>query len=140
MTLGFGVAWRFPAAAIAGHQSAWFFLGIGCMLAGVALRWYAIWVLGRYFTRDVATHPGQHVVTTGPYRWIRHPSYAGGLLTCFGVGLALTNWLSILAIMGPLGVGYLYRVRVEELALGRALGSEYLTYMRHTKRFIPGLF
>jgi protein-S-isoprenylcysteine O-methyltransferase Ste14 len=44
-----------------------FFVGIGFMLAGVAFRWYAIWTLGSFFTRNVATHADQQVVLHGPY-------------------------------------------------------------------------
>ena len=61
------------------------------MVAGVALRWYASYRLGRFFTRDVATQVDQTVVRDGPYRFVRHRSYSGTLLTLRGIGLALDN-------------------------------------------------
>ena len=117
-----------------------FWLGIVCMLLGVALRWYAIRTLGRFFTWDVAVRGDQTVVQTGPYRYIRHPAYSGTLLTTLGIGLALTNWLSLVAIVGCTLIGHLYRVRVEEAALRKTLGQPYADYMRRTKRFIPFVF
>lgn len=114
-----------------------FAFGIILMLAGEAFRWYSVRVLGRYFTRQVAIQPGQTVVEDGPYRWIRHPSYTGAMLTMFGAGLALTNWLSLFSIMVFAIVGYSYRIWVEEMTLVDALGEPYRDYMRRTKRIIP---
>jgi protein-S-isoprenylcysteine O-methyltransferase Ste14 len=62
------------------------------MAVGIAIRQWAVMVLGRYFTTNVRVHPGQTVVEEGPYRWVRHPSYTGMLITFVGIGLALWNW------------------------------------------------
>lgn len=134
------VANTVPAATIVWRQPVVFWVGIALILAGVAFRWYAIRVLGRFFTRDVATRPGQVVVEKGPYRLVRHPSYSGALLSLLGVGLALTNWLSLLAILAGMLVGFGYRVHVEEQALCEALGKPYRDYMKRTRRFVPYLW
>ena len=139
----------FPAAfivaswsrfALLSHRVMWFALGILILLAGSMLRRYCFRTLGRYFTGNVRVHADHSVIEVGPYRYVRHPSYTGGMLMYLGTGLALTNWMStlILAAMGALT--YAYRVRVEEQALGSSLGQPYLGYMRRTKRFIPFLF
>lgn len=83
--LDFTLAFLVPQAAIGWERQGVFFLGIGLMLAGMAFRWYSIAVLGKYFTVDVAVHAGQTVVEAGPYRYIRHPSYTGVLVTFVGV-------------------------------------------------------
>lgn len=140
LALNFWLAWFFPGAAIRGQRAAVFLLGITCILLGVVLRWVAIRTLGRYFTRDVAVSADQAIVQTGPYRLIRHPAYSGTLLTMLGVGLALTNWASLAALLVCVFVGHSYRVAVEEKALIRVLGQPYLEYMRRTRRFIPYLF
>ena len=127
----------FPAATLAWNQPLQFWCGIAIMFAGLAFRWYAIFVLGRFFTRDVATRAGQYVVDSGPYRLIRHPSYTGGLMMFLGNGLAMTNWVSLSAILFGALVGYGYRVHVEEQALCAGLGDPYRQYMRRTRRFIP---
>jgi protein-S-isoprenylcysteine O-methyltransferase len=72
-----------------------FIAGICLMLLGVALRWYSVSVLGKYFTFDLAIHSGQVLVEVGPYRYIRHPSYSGALLSLLGFGLALGNWAGL---------------------------------------------
>ena len=114
-----------------------YWLGILLMVGGVAFRWYAIRCLGRYFTRVVMTQPDQQVVKTGPYRWIRHPSYTGVLLILLGYGLVLNDWLGLLVLLTISFAGFCYRVRVEERALVEALGQSYVTYMGQTRRFIP---
>jgi protein-S-isoprenylcysteine O-methyltransferase Ste14 len=126
--------------AILWHRTFVFAIGIFLMLVGVAFRWYSIRVLGKYFTRQVAIQPGQAVVENGPYRLIRHPSYSGALITIFGVGLALTNWLSLIGVMVITFIGYSYRVWVEEETLANVLGEPYLQYMKRTKRFIPFVY
>jgi len=122
------------------HPVVIFAVGIVLMAVGVIFRWYAIRVLGKYFTLRILIQPGQAVVQNGPYRWIRHPSYTGTLLTMFGLGLACTNWLSLIGVLAAGLIGYSYRVKVEEAALLNALGEPYRNYMQHTKRFIPFLF
>lgn len=110
------------------------------MLAGVALRWYSIRVLGRYFTRRIAIQPGHQVIQSGPYRYVRHPSYSGALLTILGVCLTMTNWIALLVPMACALAGYSYRAMVEERALCESIGMPYVEYMRRTHRFIPFLF
>ncbi len=128
------------SATINWHQAILFWIGIGAILAGTGLRWYSIRLLGRYFSRDVATREGQKIIDHGPYRLIRHPSYSGAMLALIGIGLALTNWLAIAALVVTEIVGYSYRVHVEEKALCDALGQAYRDYMKRTRRFIPYLW
>jgi len=140
MFLAFVCVQAVPAATMTWQQPLLFWAGIALILAGVTFRWYVIRILGRFFTRDVATHEDHHVVQSGPYRLIRHPSYTGVLVTVLGLGLALTNWLSLLIVLGCTVLGISYRVWVEERALCESLGDAYRDYMRRTKRFIPYLW
>jgi protein-S-isoprenylcysteine O-methyltransferase Ste14 len=124
------------AAAIAGGRPVIFVAGILLALAGIAMRQYAIATLGRFFTVRVMTAPDQVVVDTGPYRYVRHPSYTGSLLTVLGVLMCSTNWLALACFVLALP-GFLYRIRVEEGALLAALGQPYRDYMARTKRLVP---
>ncbi len=133
----FFFAFGVHAAMITWHSHAWFYAGVFLMVAGVLFRWHAIRVLGGSFTRDVVTRPGQTVVQAGLYRYIRHPAYTGTLLTMFGLGFALGNWLSLLTTLAGWAIGHIYRVSVEEKALENDLGQPYIEYERRTKRFIP---
>jgi protein-S-isoprenylcysteine O-methyltransferase Ste14 len=140
LALNFLLAGLFPAAAIPWYRTALFSIGVILILLGVALRWYAIWTLGRYFTRDVAVSADQQVVQTGPYRSIRHPAYSGTFLTMLGVGLAMTNWASLVTLLICVLIGHMYRVSVEEKALIQAIGQPYVEYMHRTRLFIPLVF
>ncbi len=135
---GIGLAFGFPDAAIRTGRTEVFVAGLVLMIAGMALRWYSIRVLGASFTLEVATRPGQTIVQSGPYRRIRHPSYTGALLTLLGILVCCANFASLAAIVLALA-GYAFRIRVEERALATQLGSPYLEYMRRTKRLIPFL-
>lgn len=128
---GVAIPWLRPQVTIA---------GIVVILLGTALRWWAIFTLGRYFTIDVAVRPTQSVVQSGPYRFVRHPSYTAILIMLLGVGMALANWASLVAMLAGGLIGLLYRVRAEERALVEGLGQPYMDYMRTTKRFIPFIF
>jgi protein-S-isoprenylcysteine O-methyltransferase Ste14 len=140
LALNFLLAGLFPAAAIPWYRTALFSIGVILILLGVALRWYAIWTLGRYFTRDVAVSADQQVVQTGPYRSIRHPAYSGTFLTMLGVGLAMTNWASLVTLLICVLIGHMYRVSVEEKALIQTIGQPYVEYMHRTRLFIPLVF
>jgi len=140
LSAGFTLTYTVPQAAMLWKRSSVFFVGIGLMLAGLAFRFYAMWVLGRFFTYDITVQAGQTVVEAGPYRYIRHPSYTGALITLVGLGLALGNWAALLTILACMGIAYAYRITVEEAALIAALGEPYKQYMRRTQRLVPFLF
>jgi protein-S-isoprenylcysteine O-methyltransferase Ste14 len=132
--LDFALAFILPQAAIVWKRPLVFFSGIALMLAGLAFRFYSMSLLGRFFTYHVAVQSGQTVIETGPYRYIRHPSYLGALVTLAGVGLALGNWAGLLALLACMGIAYAYRISIEEAALLAALGEPYELYMARTPR------
>ncbi len=140
LLLNFVCAGLFPGATISWHRSILISASLVLMVLGIILRQYAIRVLGKYFTFQVAMHADQKVVQQGPYQFIRHPAYSGALLTVLGIGLATTNWASLVSILFFSFIGYFYRVLVEERVLRTSLGQSYVEYMHHTKRFIPFVF
>jgi protein-S-isoprenylcysteine O-methyltransferase Ste14 len=140
VVLGFVTAIAFPAFSFGERWKAVFIAGIAVWVGGTLFRWYAIRALGRFFTYDVAISKNQYVVSSGPYRWLRHPSYFGSLLAEVGFGMTLTNSLAILVPPLCLGIAYAYRIRIEERALLQGLGQPYRDYMRRTWRLIPFLF
>ena len=140
IAMDFVLSLLLPQAAISWKRTSLFFVGICLMLVGVALRWYSAAVLGKYFTFDVAIQSGQVLIEVGPYRYIRHPSYSGALLTLLGFGLALGNLAGLAATLSCMGFAYAYRIPVEEAALASALGEAYEQYMKRTWRLVPFLF
>lgn len=117
-----------------------FVCGLVLMWLGIALRQWAVWTLGRFFTVVVRVTDDQTVVDRGPYRWVRHPSYTGLLLTLVGLGVALGSWLSVLALLVLPMLGLVVRIRVEERALLSALGEPYRAYAEHRRRLVPGVW
>jgi protein-S-isoprenylcysteine O-methyltransferase len=115
-------------------------VGILVFAVGILLRWYSIMQLGRFFTVNVAIADDHQLIDTGPYRFIRHPSYTGALLAFVGFGLVMRNWAAVLFVSVPIGLAFLYRINVEERALTQALGDRYRAYSRKTKRLIPFIY
>jgi len=127
-------------ATISWHPILIFGMGVTFIVVGAAFRWYAIRALGKYFSVQLGVQPGQTVMKAGPYRWIRHPSYTGSLITLLGFGIAFTNWLCLVSVPLIVFIGFNYRAHVEERMLVAALGEPYREYMRDTKRFIPFIY
>jgi len=115
-------------------------LGACIIWLGFGLRVWAVLTLGRFFRREVTIEVGQTVVERGPYRWVRHPAYAGDLLIAFGLGLALGSWVGAAVALAVTFAGHVPRIRVEEAALQEALGESYERYARRTPRLLPGLW
>lgn len=114
--------------------------GLLVMWIGLAIRIWAIAVLGSAFRTTVEVDAGQPLVDRGPYRLVRHPSYTGILLIAIAYGVTLGNWLSALILLViPLGT-MLRRIAVEEATLTEMIGQPYLAYMERTKRLVPGLW
>ena len=131
------IAARAPAPRIGGpHRTA----GLIVTWLGLAVRVWAIAALGRAFRTTVEVDAEQAVVSSGPYRWVRHPSYTGLLLIVAGIGLAAGSWLApaVCALL-PLPA-LLWRIEIEEAELVAVLGERYRVYQARTKRLIPGLW
>ena len=92
---------------------------------------------GKYFTVVVKTSDDQPVVERGPYRVLRHPSYAGLLLAFVGAGLMVGNWVAAAGAVGVVSIALVYRLRIEERALTAALGDRYREFAASRARLIP---
>ena len=125
-----------PAAEIRPGAAA-FGLGMMVLLCGIGLRAWSFRTLGQYFTFTVKVSPGQAVVSDGPYRLLRHPSYTGLMLITIGLGLASANWLALAVTTATWLSMILWRIRIEENALIDTLGDSYQTYAAEHKRLVP---
>ena len=122
-----GRAW--PAAA-----------GIALIIAGIGLRAWSIATLGRFFQYQITIQPGHQVVTSGPYRHLRHPAYTAIALILAGIALACDDVWSLAAAAALGGAGLAVRIRAEERQLTQALGAEYQQFAAGRKRLVPGLW
>ena len=98
---------------------------------------WAVRTLGRFFQRQVVVEPGQTIVRAGPYRRLRHPAYAGDLLSIFGFALMIGSWIGAVAALGIAFAAHVPRIHVEERALRDAFGASYANYARATARLLP---
>jgi len=114
-------------------------LALLLMLGGMSIRWAAIVTLGRFFTVNVAVHAQQPVIQAGVYRLIRHPAYAGLLLSFAGLGVFFASWLSLVILLVPITAAVMNRIVKEEAVLLVLLGTPYAEYCARTKRLIPGV-
>ena len=134
--LAFVAARVAPGAAI-GPTAVVAWIGLCLLWCGIALRLWSFRTLGRYFTFTVQTSSDQPVITAGPYRVIRHPSYAGILLAVVGLGLLIGNWLSLVVLTAGSVCGVVLRIGVEERALLQDLGDGYRDYAATHQRLVP---
>ncbi len=127
-----------PAALPRSEAMQW--AGLGLALAGVGLGIWARTRIRSQYSGHLQTQAGSHLVTQGPYRCIRHPSYAGFLLVVLGVATGYGSVLGLGAILLLILPGLAYRMKVEEDILVQQFHEEYLDYKSRTKRLIPGIW
>lgn len=128
----------FKTDASAIHSVALQVIGVIVFAAGLGLAVWARLHLGRDWGMPMTRKDEPHLVTSGPYRFIRHPVYSGLLLAVLGMALAANlYWLIALAIMGAY---FVYSATVEERLMTEAFPVAYPGYRTHTKMLIPFLF
>ena len=135
ISIGVFIAFSFPM-----FNERVYFFGIALILTGILLRFIAVFSLKSLFTSDVSIHHDHKLKTDGIFKKVRHPSYTGSLLSFFGLGLTLGNWISLLIIFLPVLAAFLYRIKIEETVLSNNFKEEYLSYKKRTKKLIPYLF
>ena len=115
------------------------YLGVAALVIGGTLRVWPIFVLGRRFSGLVAIQPGHELVTDGPYRHLRHPSYLGLMLGFVGWALVFRSSAGLVAAL--LGLRLLFeRIDSEEALLASRFGDAYADYRRRSWRLVPWLY
>jgi protein-S-isoprenylcysteine O-methyltransferase Ste14 len=125
----------FQAAGLAVHIPVLQVAGMIALLFGLGLAVWARIHLGRNWGMPMTQKNDPELVTSGPYRFVRHPIYSGLLLAIVGTALA-TN-LSLLIAAAVLGLYFAYSARVEERLLTTSFPVGYPGYRARTKMLIP---
>jgi protein-S-isoprenylcysteine O-methyltransferase Ste14 len=115
-------------------------LGLILMISGLAMRYWAAKTLGNFYTRTLQIVEGQEIINQAPYNVIRHPGYLGTLLMEIGAGLAVMNWVVLLAAAAIGITSRAYRISVEEEMLAASFGKQYKAYSDKTWKLIPLLY
>jgi protein-S-isoprenylcysteine O-methyltransferase Ste14 len=116
-------------------------VGLVAVAAGYALTFWAMRV-NRFFSSVVRIQSdrGQYVITTGPYRWIRHPGYLAGIVIMVASGIALGSWLSA-AILIVLSLPFLLHRAITEDRVLQAELPGYRDYAARVRwRVLPGIW
>ncbi len=96
--------------------------------------------LGKQWALAARLVEGHTLIQDGPYRFVRNPIYAGMFGMLVATGLAVTQWIPLLAASLLFIAGTYIRIRSEERLLREAFSSEFEAYARHVAALIPGIY
>jgi protein-S-isoprenylcysteine O-methyltransferase Ste14 len=122
-----------------GGQPSIRWVGISLFAIGMSLIFWSGIILGKMYSADVTLQEDHHLVTTGPYKYIRHPRYTGGILLAFGMSLLYNSWVGLALSFAFIGV-IIFRIRDEEDLMQQAFGQEWEHYCQRTRRLVPFLY
>jgi protein-S-isoprenylcysteine O-methyltransferase Ste14 len=122
------------------HWDIFFTIGAILTIVGLIIRITSILTLKQHFTYTVTKIENHELIETGIYKSIRHPGYLGQIIIFIGISTSLSNWLSIVFMIVPVLIGYIYRIKTEERFMTEQMGQKYIDYQKRTKRLIPMIF
>ena len=122
---------RFMPRTVVGY-----WVGVALLVAGLGFAIGARRYLGRNWSGTVTLKEDHELIRTGPYRWVRHPSYTGILLGFFGSAVALAEWRGLAAVL-LCTIAFLLKIRLEERWMIETFGDAYRRYRREVKALIP---
>lgn len=128
--LWFQSVWRVPNVA---H-----FIGLSIFLFGGLYRLWAIRTLGRYYSHRVRTVSQHQIVASGPYRFTRHPAYAGMIIANAGISVYFFNWVTVCVFLFVLTPAIILRIMIEEKTLFKIDG--YPEFAKNRKRLLPSIW
>jgi protein-S-isoprenylcysteine O-methyltransferase Ste14 len=111
--------------------------GIGMALFSLTVLYTAHKTLGTYFTTSITVKEGQKLMTTGPYRYIRHPMYTAYFILFVAAFLISMNWVIGVSGIGIIFILMTFRRKKEEKILIDTFKDKYMHYMKTTPSFIP---
>ena len=118
-----------PMFDVRANYATYFWIGIALIWVGILFRLWAVQAVGRSFSTNL--------VASGPYRFVRNPSYAAGLITMSGLGISLGNGISLALLVVTALLVYVPRIRAEEKMLQQAFGSAFDKYRMRSWALVP---
>jgi protein-S-isoprenylcysteine O-methyltransferase Ste14 len=113
-------------------------IGVAVTVAGIALAIWARWHLGENWSATVTLKEGHELISSGPYRHVRHPIYTGMLLAFVGTALALGEYRALISVCIVL-VAFYAKAKKEEHFLAQEFGDKFREHSRRTGMFLPRL-
>lgn len=114
-----------------------FALGWACAFASIVIRRSAIAALGKFWSLHVEIRETHQFVRTGPFRWMRHPTYFSMILELLAAALLLQAPATLAVVLLAFIPALAARVRLEETALLEKFGEAYRAYQGSTPAIIP---
>lgn len=111
--------------------------GSSLALFGILFRYQAFVTLKNNFDSLIQVKPDQKLIKDGLYKYFRHPSYTGNILTFLGLGIGSLNIISMILLPVFLFVVYQKRIEIEEIVLIEGFGKEYMDYRKETWGLLP---
>ena len=116
------------------------YLFLSLSLFGLVFRTWAVFALGRQFSMYIELQKDHELITTGPYRFLRHPSYTGAFLTYFVNVLFLESWFSATLSFPFLFWAFYRRIQFEEIYLKKQFSTEYENFCKIRWRLVPWVY
>jgi protein-S-isoprenylcysteine O-methyltransferase Ste14 len=114
--------------------------GLIIILMGLSLRIWTRLTIGRMYSGYLRVKVGHILVTSGPYRFVRHPGYTGFVVMGLGLAIGYSSLIGLIAIPLLLLPGLAYRMKVEERLLSEQFRDDYWAYASRSKKLIPGIW
>ena len=111
--------------------------GIVCAIVSFKLRWAAIAALGKFWSLHVEMRENHEFVQSGPFRFLRHPTYFSMILELLAFGLICSAWYLLIIVPFAFIPVLIMRLRLEEPALVEKFGDAYRDYQRRVPMVIP---
>ena len=115
-------------------------IGLCIIIIGLIIRWTAILNLRKFFTTNIVIQSDHRIIRLGIYRFVRHPSYSGAIISFCGLGLAFSNLFSFIIMVLPITTAFIKRIQLEEKALRSAFGEEYTDYCNTSWALFPWIY
>lgn len=136
--IGYAILWQNPFWTRS--PPAWrVALSFVCLSLACLLSWTATPSLGPQWRLDAGLNPDHELVTSGPYRIVRHPIYASMLCLLIGMGLLVSSFPLLIAGTAILVAGTEIRVHIEEKLLASRFGDSFAHYRRNVPAYVPFL-
>jgi len=114
-------------------------IGLALATLGMGLIFWSGMALGRLYSPEVTLQEGHRLITVGPYGYIRHPRYLGGMLQGVGLSLLFRSWIGLtLTLVFMIIISF--RIKDEEAMMSREFGSEWEAYCKKSKRWVPFIY
>jgi len=114
-------------------------VGLAFATLGMALIFWSGLTLGRLYSPEVTLQKEHHLITDGPYLYIRHPRYLGGIVQGIGLSLLFRSWVGLILTSVFLLI-ILFRIQDEEALMRGAFGAAWADYCKKSWRLVPFIF